>query len=353
MDQAETSVTQSTTRAAPVIIRPDGEKKKTEDEPDMTRIEGRDEMHTRLLEGTKPVSNTLMCSDSDGIPRKFEGMPPMTANEADRLVGEIAEIKSYLFCRLLLNNAVLLPAAIKADSLDEFFKDIEVKTQDLRDLCLRLEQPQLQEIRDACADFFRKDDEPSEQEEAASDDEDSEPENEPRTSFKVKEKRHKHHLPSVWRSKQEKALKAPEPEDGAGLRQMLDNLPDMNDSNGAAIDFGVIDDKGEFQKSKMRVRICGRYIYNYPRKGSMKRAGWLHFSIIARGCSLGKAAGLCKTWDEFHELNILTLYRYFPSPEWLIWNGGMMNQQFLQVVSSLSSSPIAESDKHIGVVGHS
>ena len=100
----------------------------------MARIESRQQMRTRLVEGTKPLRDTLMCRGADGKAEKFERMPPMPAEEADRLIEEIAEIKNYLFCRLLLNNAVLLPAAMKSNSLDGLFNDAEVKTHDLRDV---------------------------------------------------------------------------------------------------------------------------------------------------------------------------------------------------------------------------
>ena len=202
-------------------------------------------------------------------------------------------------------------------------------------LCLRLEQPQLQEIRDACADFFRKEEESNEPEEdGSSEDEDSDPEDSP---LKVsKRRKHKHHLPSVWQSKREKAVQAAQPEESRALRSMVDNAPGMNDTQGTRIDFGTIDDKGEFQKSNMRVKICGRYIYNYPSQGAMKRKGWLHFSIIARGCSLGKAAELCKSWDEFFELNILVNWHYFPSPEWLVQD--FAATQFQQIVSHFLSA---------------
>lgn len=80
-----------------------------------------------------------MCAMEDGRPRRLERIPLMLVGEVDRLMEEIAEIKDYVFCRLLLGHAVLLPAAMKASNLDEFFNGAEVKTRDLRDQCLRLE----------------------------------------------------------------------------------------------------------------------------------------------------------------------------------------------------------------------
>ena len=77
----------------------------------------------------------------------------MTCEDAAEILKEVAQVKELLFCRLLLSLASVLPAAIRADSIQEFLSDPEINTADLRDICLRLEQPSLQEIRDACADL--------------------------------------------------------------------------------------------------------------------------------------------------------------------------------------------------------
>jgi hypothetical protein len=284
-------------------------------EPDVTKIEGREDLHSRLLEGTKPVSSDLMYMDSDGTAIEFKAMPPMEAEEAARLVDEVGEIKKYLFCRLLINNAVLLPSAVKANSLDEFLNDKEVKAQDLRDLCLKLEQPELQVVRDACADFFRKDNEPEFDDDSEVDTDDSESEASD-GGLPFWEKRHRHHVPRTWRSNREKARKqSPMP------------LPPFNDDDeegvplGTTIDFGRLDREGNFRRANVRIKICGRHVYNYPSQFSMKRRGWRHFATIARGCRVEQAAELCKSWEEFFELSTLATYRYFPSPEWLLWAG--------------------------------
>jgi len=82
------------------------------------------------------------------------GLPP---DEADKILDEVAEIKLFLFCRPLLSHAAILPNALKANSIEELLQDSKFSTTDLRDLCLRSEQPALQDIRDACADFFQGD----------------------------------------------------------------------------------------------------------------------------------------------------------------------------------------------------
>lgn len=59
---------------------------------------------------------------------------------------------------------------------------------------------------------------------------------------------------------------------------------------------------------KIRVRVCGKTIWNHPSERSMARGGWLHYSIIAQGSSLGDAIRLCRSWSEFWNLNILAIF---------------------------------------------
>ncbi|OAL29420.1 hypothetical protein AYO22_02314 [Fonsecaea multimorphosa] len=317
----------------PILVPTQGERKGQENEPDMAKIESREDIRTRLLEGTKPISGSLMYLDASGRRQDYERTEPIAALEVDRLLDEIAEVKNYLFCRLLLGNAVLLPLAMKADTVCDFLADPEVRTCDLRDLCLRLEKPQLQEIRDACADFCRKHDDQdavARADDESNQDEDSEKED-GMWDFKLREKRHKHHLPKIWQSNREKAIRTAQPQTSAALEEMLDQAENLDADHGTRIDFGTIDAEGKLHRGNLRVKICGHYIYNYPYQGAMKRGGWLHFCIMARECSLFKAVELCKSWDEFFELSVLTLYHYFPSPEWLLWAGDMVKQQYLQV----------------------
>ncbi|KAK4944844.1 hypothetical protein LTR10_015763 [Elasticomyces elasticus] len=301
----------------PVVVSTGDRNKRPEDEPDMAETESRQEMRSRLLQGTKVVGGRLIFVAMDGTKRILERMPPMSLLEVDRLTMEIAEIKTYLFCRMLLRSAVLLPAAMQANSLEEFFESPELKAQDLRDLCLKLEQPSLQDIRDACADYFRTDEGPDAEDTAGEfkeEDEDNSSDDE-MVAAPPDRRRGKHHLPKIWRSKREVALRSAT-EDQVQMIDMFEKMNRSGEEQGTRIDFGTIDDAGNLRKSKMRVKICGHYIYNYPSKGSLNRGGWLQFSILARNCSLYKAAELCKSWDEFYELNLLALYFYFPNPEW-------------------------------------
>ena len=55
----------------------------------------------------------------------------------------------------------MLPAAIRPNLVEEFLNDREVHDSDLRDLCPEMESPKLQEVRDACADLVRGEEEDS------------------------------------------------------------------------------------------------------------------------------------------------------------------------------------------------
>ena len=325
--------TRTTERTRPVMVRTNGHSKRSEKEPDMAHIESRQEMRARLIDGTKIQGGHLESQNPGGRPMILDRMPGIPPTETDKLMNEIAEIKHFLLCRLLLKDAVLLPAAQKAASLDEFFNDTEVKTQDLRDLCLKLEEPQLQDIRDACADFFRVDEEEPDIDSDSGSTTDSE--DDFYEQAENSDRHRKHPLPNFWQSKREKRLKEDKAEKKALGQTMLQGLEtsDEHGKPGARINFGEIDDVEEFKKTNLRVRICGRNIYNYPKQSSMSRRGWFHFSIVAKDCSIWKAVELCKSWDEFFELNVLSLHVYFPSPQWGEWAGDMVRSQFLQFVS--------------------
>ncbi|EEP82860.1 predicted protein [Uncinocarpus reesii 1704] len=293
--------------------------------PDIERIESREEIRKRLTEGMKiDIPNVVgLCLErrEDGTNVMADRMPAFEEEEADRLLDEITAIKGYLFCRLLLSSPVLLAVALRVGTIEEFFRDPEVTATDLRDLCLKMEQPQLQDIRDACADFFRgnEDDEPSN---ANRDDIVSESEDDD-DHWPVK--RSKKGIPDKWEPKRNKASKRQKKS-----REANEPDTDVVQEPGAPIDFGKIESTSSPSKS-VRVKLCGRLIYYYPSERSMSRGGWLHFSIIAKDCSLYKAVELCKSWDEFFELNVLAVNFYFPSPSWLRWIGNATKTQLLMM----------------------
>jgi len=63
-------------------------------------------------------------------------------------------IREYLLIRLITKNPALLGVALESGSIDEFLQNPQVRNTDLRDLALGLSNPPLQNIRDACADYW-------------------------------------------------------------------------------------------------------------------------------------------------------------------------------------------------------
>ncbi|KAK8900699.1 hypothetical protein QC760_010687 [Botrytis cinerea] len=302
--------------------------------PDKSLIESREDMHHRLAHGIKIVLDDVrgpMVAGTVENPYVQTTTRTFTEFEITRLLDEVSEIKHLLFCRLLLAHAALLPAALRADSIEAFFQDEEVTGTALRDVCLKMEKPSLQEIRDACADFFRSDEEKEEHPEVEAHSEDVD-DHEPKAvdPYDVKmrlSQKKRGELPGTWRSKRELSREK-------AAQNMLGMAPSMQaimgDMEGGAIDFG---DPRNFQqvRKKIRVKICGKMIWNYPSDKAMPRGGWLHFSIIAKDSNLNTAIELCRNWEEFFELNILACWGYFPASNWASWVGNRLKQQALQL----------------------
>jgi hypothetical protein len=248
--------------------------------------------------------------------------PVLPDAEIEQLLGEVAEIKNFLFCRLLLSQASLLPIAIETGSIEEFLNRKEVAREHLRDLCLKLERPGLQDVRDACADFIRERDglEDDGESKATVNMEDD------TASGRIPPKhrlvpKHRDELLDKYQTKREKAAK-----------KANKQPPDLYDRNEEGVlDFGKITDESQYSRKRMRIKVCGRYMYNYPSEKALNRGGWYHFSILARDSDLFDAVELCRNWNEFFELNILCLYHYFPAPKWTRFIGDLTRQQLLQL----------------------
>ena len=283
------------------------------------KLETKSEMRQRLSEGMEYEHGAgwVIQGSLENPTETMWKTVPIPDDEIDKLLVEIAEIKHLLFCRLVLAHAALLPAALRASSVEDFLQDPEVNESDLRDLCLKMDQPGLQELRDACADLGRNDEDDQDMDD---DEEDQQtvPNSEGRPTFP----RLAGSIPKNWVSKREKEL-----------RKHREQTMELNNGAGL-VNFGSIDDEGQYKIKKIRVKVCGRYIYNYPSEKAMLRGGWLHFSIIAKGSSLFDAMTLCRNWDEFYELTILASFQYFPASNWATWVGDRKRQQMLQLVSS-------------------
>ena len=166
--------------ASSTVSKPKSGKKKqtteqvSPDVSDKTLYESAPEIKRRLHEGVKlEYSPGLHIAGTIDAPVELKDKTaPLPDDEIERILGELAEIKLLLFCRLLLSHATVLPAALRASSVDEFLQDKEVGDNDLRDLCLKMETPELQMIRDACADLGRggEEDEEDDMEVAQQDD---------------------------------------------------------------------------------------------------------------------------------------------------------------------------------------
>ena len=306
--------------------------------PDKATHDTKTQVRERLKKGVKlnygggmHVAGTI-----DNPAETHDKSAPVPDDEIDRLLEDMGEVKHLLFCRLLLAHASVLPAAVRANNVDEFLADKEVTDTDLRDIALRLDNPGLQEIRDACADLARGEEEEDHEKNAESDDEDPEVgksiERLKRIGLSSKKPTRKG-LPDTWAPQREKQVA----KNRRQRLQTVDHTPSMfgepeEEKGKTLIDFGDVDDEGKFKSKKMRVKICGRYIYNYPSERAISRGGWLQFCLIAKSSDLHDAIKLCRHWDEFFDLNILANFQYFPAANWLIWKGDRLRQQLLQLV---------------------
>ena len=277
-------------------------------------LETKSQMRKRLRDGTLyPQGASILVRGTPKNPIELaDRTPSLPDDEIDALLEAVSEIKHLLFCRLLLSHASLLSAAIRADSVEELLSDENVNDADLRDLCLKMEHPEPQEVRDACADLLRGEDEDEHM------------------------GRHLEILKAADRAKHKRKTQLSIRPDGRrDLKSWMPNSKKeakkqdssrrkhFNKTLGPTevpdIDFGVVDDEAEYGGQRIRVKICGRYIYNYPSEKAMSRGGWLHFCIIAKDSDLSDAIKLCRLWDEFFELSVLALYQYFPAANWISW----------------------------------
>ncbi|OAQ58394.2 mfs allantoate protein [Pochonia chlamydosporia 170] len=270
------------------------------EEPDKNNIETEEEMRKRLSQGVKKNYDNIwgfqLVGTLENPHETHERTAPMTDDEIESVVNDIREIKLLLFSRLLLAQASLLPAALRASSVQEFLSDAEVSESDLRDLCLKLEEPTLQVIRDACADFARGD-KADEDTQHITDDED-----ETFEELLNDQRRYSHLHTHDWFLDKVVGKKA--------------KLPRQKTAS---------------PLHKMKVTICGKSIWNHASEKAMSRDGWLQFSVLAKDCSLEDAIQLCRNWAEFSDLNLLTLWQYFPASNWLSWGSHRLIQQLQEL----------------------
>ncbi|KAF1961597.1 hypothetical protein CC80DRAFT_462884 [Byssothecium circinans] len=289
-------------------------------------METRAQMRLRLQTPIRYERSTGYYFDADNGPVGIHAQThPLPDNEVDQLLDEIAEVKHFLFCRQLLSQAALLPIALRSNSIDEFLVNESVTQEHLRDLCLKLERPKLQDVRDACADFVRqRDGDAHDLDDEASKEDDEEEERRPKRKsdkYIMKFREHKT-MPDKYQTKREKAAKKAR----VGPKEIFGE-----DEQDAIVNFGKVTDEKDYKHKRTFITICGRKMYHYPSEKALSRGGWYHFSVIAKDSSLFDAVELCRNWNEFFELNILCLHHFFPAPKWTRFIGDLLRQQLLQL----------------------
>ena len=294
-------------------VKKNGGERKQGQEPNKAKIEGKDEIRARLREGVKKdyshVNGPMLVGTAHNPHELLDRTAPVSDHDISDLIADITEIKMLLFCRQVMSHSTLLPAALRANSIDEFLSDPSIADSDLRDLCLQVEQPTLQALRDACADFVRGNGPDDDEDEDQGDDEEHQ-------SAAANSLREQIRYGDLAPDRIVRALNALYRDADADPTALLDSVSG--------------DDQP--RETKMKVRICGCSIWNYASQSSMARAGWLHFSIMAKDCDFKDAIGLCRNWDEFFELNFLALWQYFPASKWTGWSGNFLTEELTQLV---------------------
>jgi len=280
-------------------------------ELDKNNIESKEEVKKRLREGMEKeydhVQGPMVVGTAQMPHELYKRTATYSEEDAERLVSEIAEIKLLLFCRQLLSRPQLLPAALRANSVEEFLADGSVPESELRDLCLKVEQPSLQSLRDACADFARGD-EPDDDEE----EEDVLPLKPPAEYLA-------HHM--RYGSLEDAGRR------GTSLLRDLTALETRKMFDVDSLSVGEL--KRGPKDKKVKIKVCGRSIWNYASQSGMARDGWLHFCIMAKDCSFPDAMSLCRNWDEFEQLHFLAGWQFFPAAKWSAWSGNMLIEDLI------------------------
>ncbi|KAK3303235.1 uncharacterized protein B0T15DRAFT_495800 [Chaetomium strumarium] len=200
---------------------------------------------------------------------------PVKEDDAAQLIAEITEIKMLLLCRQIMSHSALLPAALRANSVDEFLSDPSIADSDLRDLCLKVEQPSLQALRDACADFVRGD-------EAESEDGGEDGQDETAEKWSVEEYIRHHY-------------------------------------RYGDLEFGPLAD------------ALSPFSRQAALPGAERLLGEAGTDSAPKDRKMKDAVELCRNWDEFFELNVLALWQYFPASKWTGWSGNHLTAELTQL----------------------
>ncbi|UZP45173.1 hypothetical protein NXS19_012985 [Fusarium pseudograminearum] len=274
-------------------------------EPDKNNIETEEEMRKRLSEGAKKnlenLSGMQIVGTMENPHNTWDRTAPIPEDEIDTIIQDIREVKLYLFCRLILSQASLLPAALKAKNVQEFLDDNTVAESDLRDLCLKVAEPTLQDVRDAAADFARGD----KPDEIVSVDDDNDDDEETMGDLIKGDRKYSHLHTHDWFT--DRVMTYGEKKNKKKKKKLKSS------------------------KSKSKVTICGKSIWNHASQNAMSRDGWFQFSVMAKDCDLKHAIQLCRNWSEFSDLTLLTIWQYFPASNWESWGSNRFTQQLQQL----------------------
>lgn len=270
-------------------------------QPSKGGIESEEDMRRRLSEEIRMAFKDYWPQDRESVQKKFGHMdvviPPMEEEDIDGIISDIKDIKLFLLCRVLLGQAPLLPAALRANSVEEFLSDMTIPDSGLRDLCLKLEQPSLQDVRDACADFARENGSGSHMKEELESDRDSADEVQTIQDAVAEDIRYrKLYTRNVHFSK------------------LIDGKAVFHRQN------------PDTQTQQARLTVCGKALWNHASEKAMSRDGWLQFSIMAKDCHFTQALHLCRNWAELSELSTLTYWKYFPASNWIHWGKFPMDE---------------------------
>lgn len=284
----------------------EGDKVVSPEDSDSDPLDSKDPEDAELMALTQRVMEVIAASR----PEAYTG-----EEGAARVRAEVRTVHEYLLLRSIITSPSLLSVAINSPSIDAFLNDTTVRNTDLRDLTLRLSRPTDESIRNACADCWAAG--------GMNDVENKEEEEEEEDSLvklpppKEKEK---------GRRKRRKGGKRKKP-----------------------VNKEVSGDGGKSGDGKRgRVRVCGRWVYNYP-EAKMPRRGWLQFAVLT-GATIFTAAGLCNSWKEFYELNILALSGYFRGLG-NSWDSGGAGSPLIAHLRRIGFVPYALSNNSVSASG--
>ncbi|KAI5781498.1 hypothetical protein EDC01DRAFT_240704 [Geopyxis carbonaria] len=221
-------------------------------------------------------------------PRLFDGLGDETLGEEalaaakDNLRQQVRSIREFMFLRLVIAKPSMFSAALESKSIEDFLRKDSVKNTDLRDLALALSRSSMAQIRNACSDYWLNEimkNQPIEQvpKEPSSS-------KRPKKNSKAVAKLGRMKLASAFTKRHPRTTPKQKPKDKKLVKE---------------------------NHSHDRVKVCGRWLHNYPAHARLPRRGWFQFGIVAPNLSWPTALSLCKSWDEAYELNTLSLMGYF------------------------------------------